>query len=107
MRWEKYIDSEEVKKAISAIQEPGGVFEVRAIGTAKKDILSGYFRDSRLLSLLMGFSRQEYWSELPFPNPVCLPDPGIGPISFMSPALAGGFFTTSATWEALYAFQIP
>ena len=50
--------------------------------------------------MLMGFSRQEYWSELPFPNPVCLPDPGIGPISFMSPALAGGFFTTSATWEA-------
>ena len=29
-----------------------------------------------------------------------LPDPGIEPESFMSPALAGGFFTTSATWEA-------
>ena len=50
--------------------------------------------------LLMGLSRQEYWSELPFPNPVCLPDPGIGRVSLMSPALAGGFFTTSATWEA-------
>lgn len=49
MRWEKYIDSEEVKKAISALQEPGGVFEVRAIGTAKKDILSGYFKDSDTL----------------------------------------------------------
>ena len=29
------------------------------------------------------------------------PDPGIEPASLMSPALAGGFFTTSATWEAL------
>ena len=29
-----------------------------------------------------------------------LPDPGIKPTSLMSPALAGGFFTTSTTWEA-------
>ena len=29
-----------------------------------------------------------------------LPDPGMGPTSFMSPAFAGGFFTTRATWEA-------
>ena len=36
--------------------------------------------------------------ELPHPPPGDLPDPGIEP---MSPALAGGFFTTSATWEAL------
>ena len=34
--------------------------------------------------LSMGFSRQEYWSELPFPSPACLPDPGIEP---GSPAL--------------------
>ena len=93
--------------------------------------------------LSMGFSRQEYWSELPFPLPVDLPDSGIKPMSFLfffaflpwslshdplhlpaiespleaqkdlsgshhwdkpmsfkSPALAGGFFTTSASWEA-------
>ena len=48
----------------------------------------------------MGFSRQEYWSRLPCPPPGDLPDPGIEPMSLMSPALAGGFFTTSATWEA-------
>ena len=48
-------------------------------------------------SLSMGFSRQEYWSGLPFPPPGDLPDPGIKPIS---PALAGVFFTTSTTWEA-------
>ena len=51
--------------------------------------------------LFMGFSSQEYWSGLPFPFLGDLPDPGIKPMSLMSPALAGGFFTTSATWEAL------
>ena len=39
----------------------------------------------------MEFSRQEYWSWLPFPSPGSLPDPGIEPTC---PALAGGFFTT-------------
>ena len=43
----------------------------------------------------MGFPRQEYWSELPFPSPGDLPDPGIKPMSLASPALAGGLFTTS------------
>ena len=50
--------------------------------------------------LSMGFSRQEYWSELPYPPPGDLPNLGIEPASLMSPALAGGFFTTSTTWEA-------
>ena len=51
--------------------------------------------------LSMGFSRQKYWIELPCPPSGGLPDPGIEPVSLMSPALAGRFFTTSATWEAL------
>ena len=38
----------------------------------------------------MGFSKQEYWSRLPFPSPGDLPHPGIEPAS---PALAGRFFT--------------
>ena len=50
--------------------------------------------------LSMGFSRQEYWSGLPCPPPGDLPDSGIEPRSLMSPALAGGFLTASATWEA-------
>ena len=50
--------------------------------------------------LSMGFSRQEYWSELLGPPPVDLSNSGIKSTSFMSPALAGRFFTTSATWEA-------
>ena len=47
--------------------------------------------------LSMGFPRQEYWSGLLFPSPRDLSYPGIEP---ESPVLAGGFFTTSATWEA-------
>ena len=46
----------------------------------------------------VGFSRQEYWSGLPFPPPGGLPNLEIDPMS--PPALAGRFFTTSATWEA-------
>ena len=51
--------------------------------------------------LSMGFSRQEYWSEFPCSPPGNLPDPGIESKSLMSPALAGRFFNTSATWEIL------
>ena len=40
-------------------------------------------------SLIMGFSRQEYWSELPFPSPGNLTHPGIEP---GSPAFAGRLF---------------
>jgi len=53
----------------------------------------------------MVFSRQEYWRRLPFPSQGDLPDPGIEPTSLTSPALAGGFFTTRATWEAPVAQQ--
>ena len=49
--------------------------------------------------LSMEFSRQEYWRGLPCPPPGDLSDPGIEPMSLMSPELASGFFTTSATWE--------
>ena len=44
--------------------------------------------------LPMGFSRQEYWSGLPFPTPGDLPDPRIEPVSLGSPALADRFFIT-------------
>ena len=50
----------------------------------------------------MGLSRQEYWSGVPFPAPGDLPEPGIQPTSPASPALAGGFFTASATWEHVH-----
>ena len=47
------------------------------------------------------FSRQEYWNRLPFPPPGDLLDSGIKPESLLSPALAGGFFTT-ALGELVY-----
>ena len=49
-------------------------------------------------SLSMRFTRQKYWSRLPFPTPGDLSDLGIEPTSLISPALAGGSFTTSTIW---------
>ena len=51
--------------------------------------------------LPLEFSRQGYWNGLPFPTPGDLPHPGMEPASPASPRSAGGFFTTSTTWEAL------
>ena len=53
----------------------------------------------------VGFSRQEYWSGLPFPSPGDLPNPGIELTFLMFPASAVGFFTISTTWEAPYTYQ--
>ena len=50
--------------------------------------------------LSMGFSRQGCWNGLPCPSPGDLPNPVTEPTCLTSPALTGGFFTTSATWEA-------
>ena len=49
---------------------------------------------ARQASLAVEFFRQGYWRGLPFPTPGDLPDPGIEPVSPLSPAMAGGFFTT-------------
>ena len=48
----------------------------------------------------MGFSKQGYWSGLPFPSPGDLRNPGSESVSLVSPALAGRFFTDGATREA-------
>ena len=47
--------------------------------------------------LSMKFSRQEYWSGLPYPLPRDIPNPGIKPTSLRSSALADRFFTTTTT----------
>ena len=49
--------------------------------------------------LSLGFPQQEYWSKFPFLSPGDLSNLGIKAVSPVSPALAGGFFTTKATWE--------
>ena len=63
--------------------------------------------------LSMGFFREKYWSELPCPPTGDHPNSGGRKkkkntqhnVPLMSPALLGGFFTTSATWEFLYCPQ--
>ena len=47
----------------------------------------------------------QYWSGLPFPSPGHLPNPGIEPASPVSPALAGGFFTTEPLVKPLIVRQ--
>ena len=61
----------------------------------------------RQAPLSMGFSRQEYWSELPCPPPEDLPKPRIEPMFLVSPALAAGFFTTSNTWPLFIFTFVP
>ena len=48
----------------------------------------------------MRIQRLGYWSRLPFRPPGDLPNP-VGPTSLMSPPLAGRFFATTTTWEAI------
>ena len=55
-------------------------------------------------SLSMGFPRQEYWSELPFPSPGNLPDPGMEPVA---PVLAGRFLTTELPASVCIQCQSP
>ena len=55
--------------------------------------------------LSMEFSRQEYWSGLPFPTPGDLSNSGIEPVSLASPALAGRFFTTVPPGKPLMPYR--
>ena len=62
---------------------------------------------ARQAPLSMGFPRPEHWNGLPRPPPGDLPNPGCEPASLTSPALAGGFFTTSTTVETQTLSSIP
>ena len=52
--------------------------------------------------LSMEFSRQEYWSGMPFPPPGDLPNAGTEPLPLKSPALAGRLFTSRTNWATIY-----
>ena len=54
------------------------------------------------VSLSMGLPRQEHWSGLLFPTPRDLPNSGIKAVFFVSPALAGKFFTTVPPGKHVY-----
>ena len=64
-----------------------------------------HFCDPHQAPLPVEFSRQQCWSGLPFPTPGDLPDPGMEPKSPVSPALAGGFFTTEPPGKHSYILQ--
>ena len=53
----------------------------------------------------MGFSREEYWSGLPFSPPEDLPNPEIELVSSVAPALADGFFTTDPSGKPVLDFR--
>ena len=55
----------------------------------------------RQAPLSMEILRREYWNGSPFPPPGDLPNPGIEPMSLVSPALAGRFFTTGLPEKSL------
>ena len=80
----------------------GGVEGAYACGQSLQSCRTPYDPVACQAALSMELSRQEYWSGLPCPSPGDLPQPGTEPMSLMSPALAGGFLTISATWEAPY-----
>ena len=84
-----------------SLARPGGEGKVRflqhllrALGRAPDLLRATLWSVAHQAPLSMGFPRQEYWSELPFPSPGDFPDPGIKPASSVSPALASRFFTT-------------
>ena len=82
------------------------VKKVKGLVTQLCSILCGPMDCTHHSLLSMEFSRQEYWSGLLFPSAGDLPDSEIEPVSLKSPALAGGFYTTSTTWEVLEVFSM-
>ena len=56
--------------------------------------------------LSLGILQARMLEGLPCPPPGELPDPEIKPVFLIPPALADGFFTTSATWEAPYGILV-
>ena len=75
--------------------------EVRACVLSRVQLFVTLWTVACQAPLFMEFSRQDYWSELPFPPPGDLPDPGIKPVSPLSPALADGFLTTAPLGKPL------
>ena len=77
---------------------------VHAQSLSRIQLLATLWTVAHQASLSMEFSRQEYWSWLPFPTPGDLPDPGIEPTSLVSPALTGRSFTTALPGKPLSFF---
>ena len=57
-------------------------------------------------SLSLGFSRQEYWNRLPCPPPGDLPDPGVEPVTPMSPALQADSLSAEPSEKPLFSHTV-
>ena len=77
-------------------QQPRAVLPVYVCALSHFQLFVTLWTVARRAPMSIGFSRQEYYSGLPFPLPEDLPSTGTDPASLASPALAGGFFTTNA-----------
>ena len=74
---------------------------VRGLSLSCVQLSEGPWTVAHQVPLCVEFSRQECWNGLPFPTSGDFPDPRIETVFLESPGLAGRFFTTGATWEAL------
>ena len=98
MNGREWCDREPQRACVN--KQRGGCCRARQVTSVMSNSLQPYgLQPARLLC--PKFSRQEYWSGLSFLSPEAVSDPGVKPASLTSPALADGFFTTVATWEAL------
>ena len=79
----------------------GARMSSRALLLSQVQIFAAPWTVAHQAPLSVGFSRQEYWSGLPFPTPEDLPNQGIELSSLASPSLAGGFFTTEPSGNLL------
>ncbi|XP_055421702.1 centriole and centriolar satellite protein OFD1 isoform X4 [Bubalus kerabau] len=80
------------KPQVFTMQNLLHLFKISPESSLYKSLISGFDKENQKAlqaPLSMGFSGQEYWSGLPFPSLGNLPDPGIEPSSFKSPALSG------------------
>ena len=86
---------------VSAVQRSESALCMHAQSLQSCQLCVTLWAVARQSPLYLGFSRQEYWSGLPFPPPGDLPHLELKSTSLTSPALTGWFFTTSTTWETL------
>ena len=86
--------------SLSKSDPPETAVQCMPSGCSPVRLFATLWTAARQAPLCVGVSSQGHRALLPRPPPGDLLDPGIEPASFMSPALTGRFFTTSATWEA-------
>ena len=87
-------------------QEKASIVDVRGCQVASVTSNSLLRTVAHQAPLSMGFSRQEYWSGLPFPPPRDRPNPGIEPMSPKSPALAGRVLPTAPPIPGLFNIRV-